>query len=196
MRLFLLFFSFLGLFCSEVQAQTKILAQVNDDIISELDLKQRLDFIRLTGQANTTRKDVQQQVLKQLIDEKLKQQEGRNAGIEIPNEEIQHAVKITLQQNGLDYKTVVKALKENNLPLSVIEDQIKSDLMFVRAVKKNAGLRAEISDHDIASKLEEIKDHSNQKHFLISEILKTELFPPTYCITTTLRAGWLPILTR
>ena len=172
MRSFFLSVFFIAFFFSfDAQARSKILAQVNDDIISELDLQQRLKFIKLTGQADISRESVRQQVLKQLIDEKLKQQEGRNAGIVIESEEVEHAVKITLQQNGLNYDTVVQALKENNLPLSVIEDQIKSDLMFVRAIKKNAGLRAEISDRDIDLKMEEIKGRFHQKRYLLSEIL-------------------------
>lgn len=171
MRLFSLFFCFAVLFSSQAQAQTKIIAQVNDDIISELDLQQRLSFIRLTGQADTTRKDIQDRILKQLIDEKLKQQEAKAAGIEVSDEEIKHAVKITLQQNGLKYNDVIKLLKQNDLPLSVIEDQIKSDLLYIRAIKKNAGTRANVSDHEIETRIDEIKEKTDQKQFLISEIL-------------------------
>ena len=171
MRLYLLILFVFGLFSLNAQAQTKILAQVNDDIISELDLQQRLTFIRLTGQADTSRNDIQEQVLKQLVDEKLKQQEAREAGIEISDEEVLHALKITLHQNNLDYETVIKMLKKNGLPVSIIEDQIKSDLMFVRAIKKNAGLRADVSDREIDAKMAEIKDRVNQKQYLISEIL-------------------------
>ena len=171
MRLFLSVFLMALCFCFNVQAQTKILAQVNDDIISELDLNNRLAFIRLTGQADITRPQVRRQVLNQLIDEKLKQQEGKIADIDISEAELQNALKVTLSQNGMGYDNVLKILKENKLPLSVIEDQIKSDLMFVRAVKKTAGLRGEVSDHEVNSKLDEIKESANQKQYLISEIL-------------------------
>ena len=170
MRLLISALIFFTLFFSDARAQTKILAQVNDDIISERDLEQRLAFIRLTGQANITR-SVREQILKQLIDEKLKQQEASAAGIEISDEEIQHAARITLQQNGMEYKKVMALLKENNLPASVIEDQIRSDLLFVRAVKKNMGMRAEISDHEVDVKLNEIKEQLDQKQYLFSEIL-------------------------
>lgn len=171
MRLFLLIFFSCSFFCSTVLAQTKIIAQVNDDIISELDLKQRLKFIQLTGQADISRKDIQDRILKQLIDEKLKQQEARAAGIEITPEEISQALKITLKQNGLDYDTVLKLLKQNDLPLSVIEDQIKSDLLYIRAIKKNAGLRGEVSDREVEAKIGEIQKQINQKQYLLSEIL-------------------------
>ena len=65
MRLFSLFFCFTLLMNQAALAQTKIIAQVNDDIISERDLQQRLAFIRLTGQADTTRTDIQDRLLKQ-----------------------------------------------------------------------------------------------------------------------------------
>ena len=171
MRLSLLIFLIFGFFCCDAFARTKIIAQVNDDIISELDLQRRLTFIRLTGQADITRKDIQEQILKQLIDEKLKQQEVLEAGIEISDEEVQNALKITLKQNGMDFNDMLKKLNENNLPVSVMSDQIKSDLMYVRAVKKNAGTRAAVSDREIEDKLNEIKKRFNQKQFLISEIL-------------------------
>ena len=171
MRLFLLILCSVVLSFSTALAQTKIIAQVNDDIISELDFKQRLKFIQLTGQADISDKEIQDRILKQLIDEKLKQQEARAAGIEISEEEIQQAVKITLKQNGLDYDKVRRQLKQNNLPLSVIEDQIKSDLLYIRAIKKNAGLRGEVSDREVEAKIGEIKKQINQKQYLLSEIL-------------------------
>ena len=171
MRLSLLIFLIFGFFCCDAFARTKIIAQVNDDIISELDLQRRLTFIRLTGQADITRKDIQEQILKQLIDEKLKQQEALEAGIEISDEEVLNALKITLKQNGMDFNDILKKLNKNNLPVSVMSDQIKSDLMYVRAVKKNAGTRAAVSDREIEEKLNEIKNRFNQRQFLISEIL-------------------------
>ena len=171
MRLGLLILLMLFFFCPEGRAQTKILAQVNDDIISDLDFQQRLQFIQLTGQADTKRKEIRERILKQLIDEKLKQQEASEAGIEVADDEIEHALKITLRQNGLEYDSVMRQLKENNLPVSVISDQIKSDLMFIRAIKKNAGAHGEISDREIEAKLAEIQKMSDQKQYLVSEIL-------------------------
>ncbi len=170
MRLLICAFVCSVLFFSNARAQTRIIAQVNDEIISERDLEQRLAFIRLTGQADTSKKDIQDRMLKQLIDEKLKQQEARNAGIQVSEDEINQAIKITLRQNGLDYDKVLKILKKNKLPLSVISDQIKSDLLYVRAIKKMAGARVNISDSEVSTKIEEIKENLSQRQYLTSEI--------------------------
>lgn len=148
-----------------------ILAVVNDDIVSDRDFDRRADFIRLTNQADPSRKDIRDRILKQLIDEKLKQQAARAAGVAVSDDEVDNAVRVTLRQNGLDYDAVVKLLRKNDLPLSVIEDQIKSDLLFLRAVKKTEGHRAEVTERDVDAKIGEIKEQSNQKHYLVSEIL-------------------------
>lgn len=139
MKSFLAALLFAVFTCSGAAAQTKIAARVNDDIISERDLNQRLEFIRLTGQADTTRPDIRDRVLKQLIDEKLKRQEAAAAGVSVSAAELEQAVRMTLRQNRLNYDDVAAVLKKNGLPLSVVGDQIESDLLFIRAVKKKRG---------------------------------------------------------
>lgn len=152
-------------------ARAGILAVVNDDIVSDRDFERRAAFINLTKQADASRGDVRDGILKQLIDEKLKRQAARAAGVAVSDDEVENAVRVTLRRNGLDYDAVVKLLRENDLPLSVIEDQIKSDLLFLRAVKKTDGHRAEVTERDIDAKIGEIKEQNDQKQYLISEIL-------------------------
>lgn len=171
MRLFLLLALSAILWSPEVSAQTKILAQVNDDIISELDFERRLEFIKITGQADIKKKAVRDQIMKQLIDEKLKQQEARRAGVSVSEEEIRNAVKVTLEQNGMSYDTAAKTLKEHGLPMSVIDEQIKSDLLYIRAIRKNAGARGEVSDREVDARLQEIEGMMGEKQYLLSEIV-------------------------
>lgn len=171
MRLFLLIALSAVLWSPNASAQTKILAQVNDDIISELDFNRRLEFIKITGQADVKKKSVRDQIMKQLIDEKLKQQEARRAGVSVSEEEVRNAVKITLEQNGMSYDTAAKTLKEHNLPMSVIDEQIKSDLLYIRAIRKNAGARGEVSGREVDARMQEIEDMMGKKQYLLSEIV-------------------------
>lgn len=171
MRLFMFVCLFVVLMPLTVLAQTKIVAQVNEDIISDLDFQQRLGFVDITGQADIKDKEVQDQVLRMLIDEKLKQQAAKEAGVAVTDEELNHAVRATLEQNNLSYDEVAKSLKKKNLPLSVMEDQIKTDLMFVRAIRKVAGIRAEVSESEIDARMTEMEGIMQEKQYLISEII-------------------------
>ena len=85
------------------QAQTTIAAIVNDDVISDLDLEQRVKFIGATTSLDVRKPDVRRQILKQLIDEKLKRQEAARAGVTVTDADLKRAVDATLLQNGTDY---------------------------------------------------------------------------------------------
>src|SRR6516164_2462186 len=60
---------------------------VNGDPITALDVEQRTKFIKITTQKTPSR----QEVLNELIDERLKIKEGRRWGLELPDSEVDSA---------------------------------------------------------------------------------------------------------
>ena len=135
----LLLVGLLLLLSTAVRAQTQILAQVNDDIVSKRDFDRRLALLKITDNVDTGSRDVQKQLLNQLIDEKLKRQEAARAGVSVSGAEVKQAVKEAMRQNGLDFDTVQKKMAVNGLSSDVLEQQVESDLLFVRAIRKTAG---------------------------------------------------------
>lgn len=152
------------------QAQTTIAAVVNDDVISDLDLEQRVKFIKATTSLDVGKPDVRRQVLKQLIDEKLKLQEAARAGVTVTAGDLKRAVDATLMQNGTDAGKMKALLKKHGLPYSIVEDQIKSDLLFIKALRRTSGQRAEVSEAEIETKMAEIKNKISENQYLLSEI--------------------------
>ena len=65
---------------------------------------------------------------------------------------------------------MTKRLKEKGVPFSVLQDQIETDLLFVKTIRKIAGQRSEISEAEIKSRLKEIEERTKEKQYLISEI--------------------------
>lgn len=151
-------------------AQAKITAIVNDDVISEFDLKQRIKFAELTSTQKINPKELREIVLKQLIDEKLKLQEAQRLGLTVNPEELQHALETTIRQNGMDVGKFMEMMKKNGLPMSVLEDQIKSELLFFNALRKTAQQRSEISDIEIDTRMKELTNQTTEKQYLLSEI--------------------------
>ena len=86
-------------------AQTRILAQVNDDIISERDFDRRLALLHITNNVDVDDGDVQKRLLNLLIDEKLKRQEAARVGVAVSKAEVKQALKEALRENGLDFDT-------------------------------------------------------------------------------------------
>lgn len=152
------------------QAQTTIAAIVNDDVISDLDLEQRVKFIGATTSLDVRKPDVRRQILKQLIDEKLKRQEAARAGVTVTDADLKRAVDATLLQNGTDADKMKALLKKHGLPYAIVEDQIKSDLLFIKALRRMSGQRAEVSDAEVETKRAEIENKVSENQYLLSEI--------------------------
>lgn len=175
MRLFLV--GLLLLLSTAVRAQTQILAQVNEDIITKRDFDRRLALLKITDNVDTGSRDVQKQLLNQLIDEKLKRQEAARAGVSVSGAEVKQAVKEAMRQNGLDFDTVQKKMAVNGLSSDVLEQQVESDLLFVRAIRKTAGRQSEPTESEVDAKLAELTAQTKEKQYLLSEIkllVKTE----------------------
>lgn len=158
-------------------AQTRILAQVNDDIISERDFDRRLALLHITNNVDVDDGDVQKRLLNLLIDEKLKRQEAARVGVAVSKAEVKQALKEALRENGLDFDTVQKKMAFKGLSADVLEQQVESDLLFVRAIRKTAGRQSEPTEAEIEEKLAELTAQTKEKQYLLSEIklpVKTE----------------------
>lgn len=153
----------------DAAAQNKILATVNDEAVSQMDLQQRKTLIRLLSKDRKIPND--KQILDQLIDEKLKLQEAQKQNVSLSSAEAEKIVSEAVRQNGYSLNELKALLKKNNLPFEVVENMIKADVMFLRAARKHAGERAEVSDGEVAAKLKEAEETLATKQYLLSEIV-------------------------
>lgn len=167
---FLLSLFVLNFFAAGAYAQTGIVAVVNDDVISKLDYEQRLAFVKAVGGLDVSKKENKERLLRLMIDERLKRQDAAYYGVSVGKDELQNAVDITMRQNGTTQEEMTKRLKEKGVPFSVLQDQIETDLLFVKTIRKIAGQRSEISEAEIKSRLKEIEERTKEKQYLISEI--------------------------
>lgn len=169
MRLFLLGFLVVAA-VFPAHAQTRIAAQVNDDIISERDFEQRLSLLNITDKVDTDSAEIRSRLINQLIDEKLKRQEAARAEVSVSKAEVKQALKEALKQNGLDYDDVQKKMAVRGLAADVLEQQIESDLLFVRAIRKTEARRSEPTQAEVDAKLAELTAQTAEKQYLLSEI--------------------------
>lgn len=155
------------------RAQNRILATVNDEAVSQLDVRQRKALTRLLSKNQTLfkGKDADRQILNLLIDEKLKMQEARKLSVSLSSKETSRLVEDAVRQNGYSLEELKAKLKRNNIPFSTVEDMIKADFLFLRAVRKQAGQRADIADSEIDAKIAEMEKMLKTKQYFLSEIV-------------------------
>ena len=152
----------------------KIIAVVNGEMISSTDIEQRAKaFVmntKIPFNAETKRMIIAK-VIQSAIDEKLKVQEALKQGIEISEKDIDLSVKSFEASNKIPEGELKNLLAKNDVSIKVFREQIKSDLAWIRLVRRQMAIDGELTDKEIEEGINEsAKDMSTPK-YMVSEIV-------------------------
>ncbi len=151
----------------------KILAMVNDDIITTEDINNRVRAFVMNTKIpynHQTKNLILDKVMQNTIDEKLKSQEAKRRNISIGQEEIDDAILRYASNANTSYEQIKKDLKSNNIPEEVFVEQITSDIAWIRTVRQNTAQQL-VSPSEVEDVLHQIKQDSNKKKYVLSEII-------------------------
>ncbi len=170
-------FALLGLFVilalPAQAASLKIVALVNGEIISSEDFQSQLNSFVMNTKIplnNQTRGMVMQKVLNQCIDEKLKIQEALKNDITITDEEIDAQIRHLEKKADIPNGQMTKVLREAGVNPQTLRDQIKSDLAWLRLIRKKYAMEGSLTQKEINEALEEAKKDLDTPKYLVSEI--------------------------
>jgi len=159
---------------TEAREVEGIAAIVNDEVISKFDVDQRVNLFLVTSGIERTPQNIdglRRQVLRTLIQEKLQLQEARDSEIEISRAEINAAMQDMASGTNRSLDEVEKFLKENNVHIRTMEDQIEAELAWNRFVRGRFGGQVSIGELEIDETLERAEAAMNQDRVNINEIL-------------------------
>ena len=159
---------------AEAREVEGIAAIVNDEVISKFDVDQRVNLFLVTSGIERTPQNIdglRRQVLRTLIQEKLQLQEARDSEIEISRAEINAAMQDMASGTNRSLNEVEKFLKENNVHIRTMEDQIEAELAWSRFVRGRFGGQVSIGELEIDETLERAEAAMNQDRVNINEIL-------------------------
>ncbi len=170
----LIFMALMTFNSAEAREVEGIAAIVNDEVISKFDVDQRVNLFLVTSGIERTPQNIdglRRQVLRTLIQEKLQLQEARDSEIEISRAEINAAMQDMASGTNRSLDEVEKFLKENNVHIRTMEDQIEAELAWNRFVRGRFGGQVSIGELEIDETLERAEAAMNQDRVNISEIL-------------------------
>ncbi|MGQ0677736.1 MAG: peptidylprolyl isomerase [Rhodospirillales bacterium] len=151
----------------------RIAAIVNDDIISFFDLNARVQFmIATTGAPNSpeTHKRFQQQVLKNLIDERLQKQEAAKNNVKVTEQEVKRSLDEVERQNNMPKGGLEAYLQSIKVPRSTLVTQVESNLAWQKLVQRKLRPRLDIGDDEIEETLKRIEANRSLPESHVAEI--------------------------
>lgn len=151
----------------------RIVAVVNDEIVSQYDVDLRLNLVlSSTGAFNDPeeRRRLRQQILRGLVDEKLQIQEAKDNDIKIKKEDIEKAVTDLGRQNGLERGQFEDYLLSIGTDISTIKQRVKAELSWNEVVGRRLASRLSISDAEVQGVIQRMKASAGEPEYLLAEI--------------------------
>lgn len=151
----------------------RIAAIVNDEVISNYDVQQRINLIVFSAGIETTDADLvrmRAQVLRTLVDETLKIQEARRLEIEITKREVDQSIEGMAEQNNTTVEKINEMLEQSGTSVVTLRRQIASDLAWDTIVRGMFGNRVSVTNEEVEAVFQRNADNVNQPQYLVSEI--------------------------
>jgi peptidyl-prolyl cis-trans isomerase SurA len=152
-----------------------VAAVVNDSVISDYDLRQRVAlFLATSGMHPSAEnmKGIRQQVLGQLETERLEVLEAQKKNISVSTTEVDKAIESILQDNHLTMEQVKKLLSGANVDMSSFRSQIAAQIAWTKTVQDEYGDRVTVSAPDVDRELKHLAAGANKPHFRVAEIFQ------------------------
>lgn len=151
----------------------KIVAIVNDEIISGYDLNQRIALtILLSGFPDTqeTRQQLINPTVARLIDDRLKMQEAARFNISISDEQVFEAISFLEKNNGMEPGQIDRMLEQGNVDIETIMAQVRANLTWNRLIQEQIMARITISDEEVEAVQQRLENNKGKSEYLLSEI--------------------------
>jgi peptidyl-prolyl cis-trans isomerase SurA len=127
-----------------------VVVMVNGEPITALDIEQRSKFIQMTTQKTSPR----QEIIDELIDEKLKVREGKRWGIEVSDSEVETSFSGMAGRMRLNSEQLTQNLAKSGVNASTLKTRIKADLTWQNLVRGRFQSSLQLTDKEVLSAME------------------------------------------
>ena len=175
--LFLLFFSLFFVFTpATAKVLSKIVAVVNDDIITSYQLDQAV-IADLTQNSNKNQLDITQfeqmkvQILNKLIDEKLMKQQIKKLNLRVSDEEINNAIADVELKNGLTHAELEQALISQGVTMLQYHEKVKGEILHYKLLSREVNYKVLVTSKEVRDYFDEhVAEYAGEKKLHLKQI--------------------------
>ncbi|HKU70881.1 MAG TPA: peptidylprolyl isomerase [Burkholderiales bacterium] len=156
----------------------RIVAVVNDDVITRLDLDERLRFANLQlkqqGTPPPPREALEKQILDRLIIDRVQLQLAKETGLRVDDGELDKAIQRIAQDNKLTEPQLRAALERDGVPFARFREDIRSEIVLARLREREVDNRITVAESEIDGFLSAQQAQSGRSdEYNLSHILVT-----------------------
>jgi len=155
------------------ESSTGVAATVNESVISNYDLDQRVALFVATSGAHPTKDELPQiraQVLRSLIDEVLEVQEATKRRITVSNNDVQKALQSIAADNHFTMDQLMNTLQPMGVTPATFAKQVSAQILWQKLVSARYGADIRVSDQQIDEAMARLRTGADKPQFLVSEV--------------------------
>ena len=163
---------FFGLLSARAEI-SEIALIVNGQAISNFDIEQQARLLIITSNiapSEDNLKKAYERAREQVIANSLKRSKAQENNIQVSEEEIQRALRNGLSQ-GRDMNEFLDVLKNNQVNVATLYDNITADLLWNKYVQRKIIPRIVLVQSEIDQQINQKIQNSGGKNFLLSQIV-------------------------
>ena len=178
MRIFpllLLFFLLLPGPAPARQMLNRIVAVVNDDVITASQLDERVNLIRQQLEERNTRLPpesvLRRQVLERLVVESLQLQVAERSGIRVDDETLNAALRTMAKQNGMNLEEFRDLLVRDGYDYETFREQLRNEITMKRIRRQMVENRVQVTQQEIDNQLANTAAEGRNREYHLAHIL-------------------------
>jgi peptidyl-prolyl cis-trans isomerase SurA len=158
----------------QIKTLDKIIAIVDDDIILQSDLNNRIDVVKNQSKNLRLPPDsvLKTQVLERLVVESIQLQLAERSGMRISDQQLNQTIETIAKQNNLSLSNFKAALEKDGVSYVQAREQIRRERLVSEVQRYRVGNKIQISDQDIDAFLNSSRGKSaSEEEYRLGHIL-------------------------
>jgi len=161
---------------SRVQPVDRIVAVVNDEVITSNELSDRVGLItrqlqRQGGQLPPP-EVITQQILEKMVNDMIQVQLAKESGIKVDDATLERTIDRIAQENNLSRSDFRVALERDGIKYPRFREDIRSEIMLARLREREVENAIVVTDAEVETELaREAKEKTSESEFRLSHIL-------------------------
>jgi peptidyl-prolyl cis-trans isomerase SurA len=146
---------------------------VNDQIITEYDLSQRIKLYMVTTGVRPRDEDmpvIREQVLRSLQDEILQVKEAVDHGVTVTKDEVDQSIAGIAKDNNTTVAEIEATLAKAGVAMGTFRAQLLAQIAWNKAVQGRFGSRLDVREEEVTAAIERVKEGADKPQFFVYEI--------------------------
>ncbi|MBK1668252.1 hypothetical protein CKO28_09405 [Rhodovibrio sodomensis] len=155
------------------QQTLRAAAVVNDQVISQFDVRMRMRLVMLSAGISPQQADrarLRDQVMRNLINEQLQLQAAERFGYSVSKQEVDQAVARVARNNNMSADRFLSILRQNNVSVATFRDQLRANLAWQKVIRNRLAREVSISDEDVDDAVQRYRSLQGERQYRVREI--------------------------